>query len=94
MEQSVGKQSDVEVPFSNTIRSKKNGSNYSKRVHQLPSLNRNEIKKMQTYAMEELNPIMSVLLRNLVISRPRNEEIEDEAISNLSDIKIHRLNKL
>lgn len=55
-----------------------------------PGISRNDISKMQAYASEELNPIMISLVRNLVVARPK--QVEDVAISKLTDIKSQRLN--
>lgn len=62
---------------------------HSKKVHTVPSISQNDIAKMEAYATEELNPIMTALVRNLVVSRPK--DVEDVAISKLTDMKYQKL---
>jgi nucleoside diphosphate kinase len=61
----------------------------SKKLKGGPTISRNDIAKMQAYASEELNPIMTSLVRNLVVGRPK--QVEDVAISKLTDIKYQRM---
>jgi adenylate kinase len=68
---------------------------HARKVHQLPTISRRDIAVMSKYAYEQVDPLMNILMKKLLLERPTN--VSDYCLNELTNnnnlIRLQPLNK-